>query len=80
MHKDWIRKNNLLEINPYLTEDVFSNHKILKEAHLRPPKSSEILHRLQKRGLEVEPNKLTPVEACDEIMRAKIKQLGMESK
>jgi cobalt/nickel transport system ATP-binding protein len=53
------------------TKEVFSNHEILKKAHLRPPKSSEILHRLQQRGLDVKTNKLTTVEACDEIIRAK---------
>lgn len=59
-------------INQGTTEEVFANHKILKEAHLRPPKSSEILHRLQKQGLDVE-MKLTPKEACDEIIKAKLK-------
>lgn len=37
--------------------NVFSNHKLLKEAYLRPPKTSEILHKLQKKGLDVERNK-----------------------
>ena len=34
-------------INQGSTEEVFANHEILREAHLKPPKSSEILHRLQ---------------------------------
>lgn len=59
-------------INQGTTEEVFSNHKILKEAHLRPPKSSEILHKLKKQGLDVE-MKLTTEEACDEIIKAKLK-------
>ena len=41
-------------INQGSTEEVFANHEILREAHLKPPKSSEILHRLQKEGLDVE--------------------------
>ncbi len=62
------------------TNEIFSNHEILKKAHLRPPKASEMLHRLQKQGLTVEPNKLTTKEACDEIMHAKINQIKSESK
>ena len=59
-------------INEGSTNDVFSNHEILKKAHLRPPKASEILHKLQKEGLNVQPNKLTTQEACDEIIKAKL--------
>ena len=59
-------------INEGSTNDVFSNHEILKKAHLRPPKSSEILHKLQKEGLNVQANKLTTQEACDEIIKAKL--------
>lgn len=53
------------------THEVFNNHEILKEAHLRPPKTSEILHRLEKKGLNVEINKITIKETCDEIIKAK---------
>lgn len=59
-------------INEGSTNDVFSNHEILKKAHLRPPKASEILHKLQKEGLNVQANKLTTQEACDEIIKAKL--------
>ena len=59
-------------INQGSTEEVFANHKLLIEAHLRPPKSSEILHRLKKKGLNVD-MKLTTKDACDEILKAKIK-------
>jgi cobalt/nickel transport system ATP-binding protein len=63
-------------INQGTTEEVFANHKLLIEAHLKPPKSSEILHRLQKRGLDVD-MKLITEDACDEIMKAKIKNMGI---
>ena len=53
------------------TEEVFANHQLLKKAHLKPPKSSEILHRLQKEGLDVEV-KLKTEEAVDEIIKAKM--------
>ncbi|MEA4956849.1 Energy-coupling factor transporter ATP-binding protein EcfA3 [bioreactor metagenome] len=59
-------------INQGNTEEVFSNHKLLIEAHLKPPKSSEILHRLQKKGLNVH-MKLTAKDASDEIFKAKLK-------
>ncbi len=58
-------------INQGSTEEVFANHAILREAHLKPPKSSEILHRLQKKGLDVEV-KLKTEEAVDEIIKAKM--------
>ena len=58
-------------INQGSTEEVFANHAILREAHLKPPKSSEILHRLQKEGLDVEV-KLKTEEAVDEIIKAKM--------
>lgn len=57
-------------INQGRTEEVFSNHEILREAHLKPPKSSEILHRLQKEGLDVEV-KLKTEDAVNEILKAK---------
>ena len=55
------------------TEEVFSNHKILKQAHLKPPKSSEILQKLKDEGLDLNTDKLTINEACNEILNAKIK-------
>ena len=61
-------------INQGTTEEVFRNHELLIKSHLRPPKSSEILDKLQKNGLDVS-MKLTVEEACDEIMKAKIKNL-----
>ena len=57
-------------INQGSTEEVFANHEILREAHLKPPKSSEILHRLQKEGLDVEV-KLKTEDAVNEILKAK---------
>lgn len=66
--------NNGKITNSGTISEIFSDHKILKEAHLRPPKTSEILHRLQKRGLNVEINRIRVKEACDEIIDAKIKE------
>ncbi len=54
------------------TEEVFSNHQLLEKAHLKPPKSSEILQKLKNNGLNVKTNKLTINEACDEILNAKL--------
>lgn len=55
------------------TEEVFSNHKILKQAHLKPPKSSELLQKLKDKGMDLNTDKLTINEACNEILNAKIK-------
>ena len=52
------------------TEEVFSNHQLLKKAHLKPPKASVLLNMLKKRGLDVD-IKLNLEEACDEIINAK---------
>ena len=56
------------------TEEVFSNHELLKQAHLKPPKSSELLKKLKDNGLDLKTNKLTIDEACIEILNAKIKK------
>ena len=56
------------------TEEIFANHEFLKEAHLKPPKSSELLLNLKNRGLDLKIDKLTINDACDEIMEAKIKK------
>ena len=58
-------------INEGSTEEIFSNHELLKKAHLKPPKSTEILQELKNRGLDLETDKLTIKDACDEIMNAK---------
>lgn len=56
------------------TEEVFSNHELLKQAHLKPPKSSELLQKLKDKGLNLNTDKLTINEACNEILNAKIKK------
>lgn len=48
VEKEWIRKNNLLEINPYLTEEVFSVLEKIKGEHALLSKISR-----SKRGAEI---------------------------
>ncbi|MBP1946032.1 ATP-binding cassette domain-containing protein [Methanobacterium petrolearium] len=55
-------------------EEIFNNYETLKKAHLRPPKSAELLHLLKNNGVECEV-KLTVEEAYHEILHA----IGAES-
>lgn len=50
-------------------EEIFNNYDLLKEAHLRPPKSAELLHLLRDNGVSVDV-KLTVEEAYHEILHA----------
>jgi cobalt/nickel transport system ATP-binding protein len=51
------------------TKEIFNDYETLKRAHLRPPKSAELLHMLRKNGFPVKV-KLSVNEACHEIMHA----------
>lgn len=53
-------------------EEIFSNHDLLNEAHLKPPKLAQLLKMLNKNGLNVENNKIKIEECCNEIIKAKI--------
>lgn len=48
-------------------EEIFNDHETLKKAHLRPPKSAELLHLLKDGGFPVNV-KLTVDEAYHEIL------------
>ena len=50
-------------------EEIFNDHKILKQAHLRPPKSAELLQLLNDNGFPCD-IKLTVDEAFHEILHA----------
>lgn len=50
-------------------EEIFNDHETLKRAHLRPPKSAELLHLLKNGGFPVD-IKLTVNEAYHEILHA----------
>lgn len=51
-------------------DEIFSNNKLLKEASLKPPKTTEILNKLKNAGIDVNINKLTVDSACEEILKA----------
>ena len=51
-------------------DEIFSNNKLLKEASLKPPKTTEILYKLKNAGIDVNINKLTVDSACEEILKA----------
>ncbi len=53
-------------------QEIFSNHELLKKAHLKPPKTAQILKILNKEGLKVNYNKTKIKECCEEILKAKI--------
>lgn len=55
-------------------EEIFNDYETLKKAHLRPPKSAELLYLLKKNGMQCE-IKLTVEEAFHEILHA----VGAES-
>ncbi|OPX59694.1 MAG: putative ABC transporter ATP-binding protein [Methanobacterium sp. PtaB.Bin024] len=55
-------------------EEIFNDYETLKKAHLRPPKSAELLHLLKTNGVDCEV-KLTVEEAYHEILHA----IGAES-
>ena len=50
-------------------QEIFNDYNALKKAHLRPPKSAELLHLLRDNGLSCNV-KLTVEEAYHEIMHA----------
>lgn len=50
-------------------EEIFNDYETLKKAHLRPPKSAELLHLLKDNGMSCEV-KLTVEEAYHEILHA----------
>lgn len=50
--------------------EIFSDHEMLKKAHLKPPKTTELLINLKNNGLNVNIHKLTTKEACKEIMNS----------
>ncbi|MCC7551605.1 MAG: ATP-binding cassette domain-containing protein [Methanobacterium sp.] len=55
-------------------EEIFNDYETLKKAHLKPPKSAELLHLLKSNGVKCEV-KLTVEEAYHEILHA----IGVES-
>ncbi|BDZ68058.1 hypothetical protein GCM10025860_15060 [Methanobacterium ferruginis] len=55
-------------------EEIFNDYKTLKKAHLKPPKSAELLQLLKSNGVKCEV-KLTVEEAYHEILHA----IGAES-
>lgn len=55
-------------------EEIFNNYETLKRAHLRPPKSAELLHMLKSNGVSCDV-KLTVEEAYHEILHT----IGAES-
>lgn len=57
-----------------VTEEIFNDYETLKRAHLRPPKSAELLYLLKNEGFPVNV-KLTVDEAYHEILHA----LGIQS-
>ena len=50
-------------------DEIFSNNELLKEASLKPPKTTEILYKLKNAGINVNINKLTVDSACEEIIK-----------
>lgn len=50
-------------------EEIFNDYDTLKKAHLRPPKSAELLHMLKKNGMSCN-IKLTVEDAYHEILHA----------
>jgi cobalt/nickel transport system ATP-binding protein len=50
-------------------DEIFNNHKILKKAHLKPPKAAELLHLLKNDGYHLD-IKLTVDGAYHEILHA----------
>lgn len=55
-------------------EEIFNDYETLKKAHLRPPKSAELLHLLKDNGMTCNV-KLTVEEAYHEILHA----IGIEA-
>lgn len=53
-------------------QEIFTNHQLLKEAHLKPPKTAQLLKILNQKGLKVNYNKTKIEECCEEILKAKI--------
>lgn len=53
-------------------EEIFSNHEILEEAHLKPPKLAQLLKMLNDNGLNVDDDKIKIEECCNEIIKAKL--------
>ncbi|MCQ2972752.1 MAG: ATP-binding cassette domain-containing protein [archaeon] len=50
-------------------EDIFSDHELLKEACLRPPKTIELMIKLKKAGIDVDIHKLNTDDACKELLK-----------
>lgn len=50
---------------------IFSDKELLKKAHLKAPVSTEILYKLQEKGLNVDTEKLNIDEVVEEILKAK---------
>lgn len=51
--------------------EIYSNKELLKKAHLKVPVTTEILYKLKENGLNVNTEKLTINETCEEIINAK---------
>ena len=50
---------------------IFTDKELLKKAHLKAPVTTEILHKLKEKGLDVNTEKLTVEETVEEIMKTK---------
>ena len=51
--------------------EIFSNRKLLKKAHLRSPITTEILYNLKEAGFNINTEKISVKETCEEIIKAK---------
>ena len=51
--------------------EIFTNKELLKKAQLKTPVTTEILYKLKKNGLNVNVEKLTINEVCEEIIKVK---------
>ena len=49
---------------------IFSDKELLKKAHLKAPVTTEILHKLKEKGLNVDSEKLSIEETVEEILKA----------
>lgn len=50
---------------------ILSNRELLKKAHLRTPLTTEILYNLKKAGFNVNTEKISVKDTCEEIIKAK---------
>lgn len=51
--------------------EIFTNKELLKKAQLKTPVTTEILYKLKENGLNVNVEKLTINEVCEEIIKVK---------